>query len=85
MMLEEALEESDMPEGLSLAIRKLLDDWCKQPDYPEDYEPPMIELPDDILEGFEGPEKCPHGNEWHQCDACDHLSDLAYDAARERR
>ncbi len=27
---------------------------------------------------------CPHGRT-ETCDACDHLSDLAYDAARERR
>ena len=30
-------------------------------------------------------EKCPHGSEWFSCDACDHASDLAYDAAREKR
>lgn len=40
------------------------------------------ELPDDY---FPGPEKCPHGNEWTGCDACDHASDIAYDAAREGR
>jgi hypothetical protein len=40
------------------------------------------ELPDDF---YQGPEKCPHGNEWTDCDACDHLGDLAYDAAKERR
>lgn len=27
--------------------------------------------------------KCLHGNEWDDCSECDHLSDLAYDAARE--
>lgn len=32
-----------------------------------------------------GQELCPHGNEWHECDACDHASDIAYDTARERR
>lgn len=47
---------------------------------PEDFVD--VELPDDFRGG---PERCPHGNEWHACDACDHLSDLAYDAARERR
>ena len=43
------------------------------------------ELPDDFEAGFEGPEKCPHNNEWGSCDHCDYLSDLAYDAAREKR
>ena len=28
---------------------------------------------------------CPHGNEWGNCDHCDYLSDIAYDAAREGR
>lgn len=41
-----------------------------------------VELPDDY---FKGPEKCPHGREWTDCDACDYLSDLAYDAARESK
>lgn len=53
------------------------------PDYdpgPTDYVD--VELPDDF---FEGPEHCPHGNAWGSCDACDYLSDLAYDASRERR
>jgi len=27
--------------------------------------------------------KCLHGNEWDDCSECDHLGDLAYDAARE--
>ena len=31
------------------------------------------------------PAKCPHGNEWGECDHCDYLGDIAYDAARERR
>ena len=30
-------------------------------------------------------EKCPHGNKWHSCDACDFASDIAFDAARENR
>lgn len=50
-----------------------------------EYDPgpePVIELPDDY---FAGPERCPHGNEWGECDPCDHLGDLAFDAARERR
>lgn len=31
------------------------------------------------------PTECPHGNPWSECDACFHASDIAYDAARERR
>ena len=32
----------------------------------------------------DSPHPCPHGK-LESCDACDHLSDLAYDSARERR
>ena len=49
-----------------------------------DIEPPPInEEPID----FDEPEteECPHGKEWGECDACDYASDLAFDAARERR
>jgi len=28
---------------------------------------------------------CPHGNTWGECGTCDHLGDMAYDAARESR
>lgn len=51
-------------------------------DYPEMMTDPVEELPDDL---FEGPEKCPHGNDWGNCDTCDYLGDIAYDAARESR
>ena len=30
-------------------------------------------------------EHCPHGNKWGDCGTCDHLGDLALDAARETR
>lgn len=45
--------------------------------------PPTNEEPID----FKEPEtdECPHGKEWVDCGACDHASDLAFDAARERR
>ncbi len=50
--------------------------------FPADPEPePDIEYWD---EKDNDPVPCPHGK-LDQCDACDHLSDLAYDAARERR
>jgi len=48
---------------------------------------PDIEMPDaDPLahEATVAP-RCPHGNEWHECDPCAVASDLAYDAWRESR
>ena len=30
-------------------------------------------------------DRCPHGNEWGECDACDFAGDIAYDTERERR
>lgn len=30
----------------------------------------------------EPPAKCPHGNKWHECNACFAASDFAYDASR---
>jgi hypothetical protein len=56
---------------------------CQEmPTDPEESPEPFEEPPDDL---FRGPEKCPHGNTWGDCDPCDYLSDLAYDASRERR
>jgi hypothetical protein len=40
---------------------------------------------DPMFADYPHEEKCPHGNDPAGCDSCDHLSDLAYDAARERR
>lgn len=40
---------------------------------------------DDHYEPVDMPEEdplCPHGNRWHECDACFAASDFAYDAAR---
>lgn len=49
--------------------------------FDKDPEPqPDTELPDDDRE----PIPCPHGK-LEECEACDHLSDIAYDADRERR
>lgn len=46
---------------------------------------PEMDLPteEDMVAGVE-PYVCPHGKT-ESCSACDHLSDLAYDAAREDR
>ena len=43
---------------------------------------PDVELPDDF---YHGPPLCPHGREWTDCATCDHLGDITFDAARERR
>ena len=50
---------------------------------PEDPPEEVVRDDDNVPEYAE--EKCPHGNRWENCDACDHASDLAYDAARESR
>jgi hypothetical protein len=50
-----------------------------------EYDPgpkPIVELPEDYY--FTGPDECLHGNHG-DCDACDYLSDIAFDAARENR
>lgn len=62
-----------------------------------DYEPPPDdgELPENVCRACGKPTECiycsdectpdcVHGNRPGECDACDHLSDIAYDAARER-
>jgi hypothetical protein len=43
---------------------------------------PMVE-PEPVMELDWVDEFCPHNNPWHDCDACDYLSDQAYDAWRE--
>jgi hypothetical protein len=49
---------------------------------------PDIDPPDVPEEDFgniqDVPYICPHGNA-DECDACDHASDIAFDAGRERR
>ena len=45
---------------------------------------PEPEIPDYISELPES-SICPHGNKHGDCNACDVVGDLAYDAARERR
>jgi len=59
--------------------------WAPLPQ--PDIEPPPQEKPwtDDDERMVNMGDKCPHGNEWFDCDACAHASDIAYDAARERR
>ena len=60
---------------------------CKkviEPDCP-DYDIKPIEDIECDLPEYEGPAECPHGKIWGECDTCDHESDIAFDAARERR
>ena len=57
-------------------------------DSPEDIGPMEdAGMPDDLAPGDPGGHSkcCHHGKRCGNCDACDHLGDLAYDAARERR
>ena len=94
-MIEEALDEPDIPDPVAVAIRKILDDWSKPADYP-DYYAPLEELPDNGCRTCGKPTgcvycsdtctpDCGHGNRPGDCDACDHLGDQAYDADRESR
>ena len=52
---------------------------------PEAYQdPPGL---DELLgeEDVDNGPLCPHDNPWGDCAACDHMSDMAFDAAREAR
>ena len=73
-----------------------MNDWWndppEDPEEPEDEEAQPVEDPDP--ECFEMPddfapetlrERCPHGEEWSECNACMVAGDMAYDAARESR
>ena len=46
------------------------------PEAHQDIGPDDLPPPDEVTE-------CPHGNRPEDCDACDFLSDVAHDAARE--
>ena len=50
--------------------------------FPVDPEP-LENLEQETIEDLP-PETCPHGKS-DSCDTCDHLSDIAYDSAREQR
>jgi hypothetical protein len=82
MLLEDALQDPHIPVSIVAAVSKAMEDWCSQQG---EYDPgpePVMEIPDNY---FSGAEKCPHDKNWGHCDACDHLSDIAFDAARENR
>lgn len=56
--------------------------WTAKP-APEP-DPPEVNDEKFSNEQAPSPKTCPHGRTG-ECDACDHLSDIAYDTARERR
>ena len=51
----------------------------------EDPGPEERPLPDDYAFEPECPELCPHGREWHECNACMAIGDFLADCAREAR
>jgi hypothetical protein len=70
-------------DGLSAVCPKCGKKWEAEPDIEMPEPPKSWTDEDERMVNF--PPKCPHGNEWFACDACDHASDIAYDAARELR
>lgn len=93
-MIEEALEDPDIPDPVAVAIRKILDDWCVPADYPDYSEPLETHWEDVGCRACGKPShgcvycsdactpNCVHGNRPVDCSACDYLSDIAYDAAK---
>ena len=80
--LWEYLETEQPPEFVAVAIRQAMQMWTDLMN--QEYDPgpePVEEYLPDVYYG--GPEHCPHGIDWSNCDACYHASDIAYDAARE--
>ena len=84
-------EYDEPPECCEDIMQQLEDGTCvcehcsKRIEPAQDIEPVDIEPWPPLEEMPEMPAQCPHGREWGSCDACDHASDIAYDAARERR
>ena len=80
--LWEYLETEQPPESVAVAIRQAMQMWTDLMNQEYDPGPELIEehLPDVY---YGGPEHCPHGIDWSNCDACYHAGDIAYDAARE--
>jgi hypothetical protein len=55
-------------------------------EFPADPEPPEDYSEPDWQNHYAIPlSKCRHGRDPHNCDACDHEGDLAYDASRESK
>jgi hypothetical protein len=87
--LEDVLEVMSPPESVAEAIRKALDAWnqeqAAQHDPDPEWEQNVVYDPFPEEEGYPKENTCRHGNPHGDCDTCDHLSDIAYDEARERK
>ena len=66
-------------------INKVLADWVDEHNRSQDYPEPNFAEPDWENHYHVEVTTCRHGKPPHDCDACDHASDIAYDSARERR
>lgn len=84
--------EDDIPHcnicDLEMDIEKDGSAICRKCGYkipPGDREEIPVELEGIDFQKPPAPEKCPHGKEWSECNACMIESDRAYDANRERR
>jgi hypothetical protein len=96
-VLEDAANEPGVPQSVSIAVLYALECWANSIN--EHWEPvPFIETPleantcrtcgkptECIYCSEECSPPCVHGHKPGHCDTCDHLADLAYDAARENR
>lgn len=86
-------EEPEIPECCDLEMIVDNDGNCKcsvcsatieaQPEPALEIEPDEPWPPQDETE--QETEKCPHGENWGDCGACDHEGDRAFDTAREQR
>jgi hypothetical protein len=81
--------ETDTEHGISCRCDECGHEWTlpypvEPPDPPERI---FVDCPDDLDTDLDRlmDRRCPHGGVWGDCDTCDHLSDIAYDEARERR
>jgi hypothetical protein len=86
MNLDDAMEDETMPESVKKAIKEAMDEWASTGQ--EEYDPgPEPDFSDDDFQNHYAIKAttCPHGRAPHNCDDCDYLGDIAYDAAREAR
>lgn len=83
-------DEAEPPECCGDFMDCFNDGSCKCPTCGKTIDPPadpdpsweVNDFPEEL--GYPQETKCPHGNAG-ECDRCDYLSDIAYDAAREAR
>lgn len=84
MTLEDVLEQQDPPQTVADAIREVMEKWVQEHNAQHDIDL-LLENQESIDFEESGADECPHGKRWGDCDACDYASDIAFDAARERR